>query len=190
MSGYGLIDGKNGQGGSKLAFVVDDALYCDGKNHCDGVLVKRYERFQKHSARRQYESIRPIAHQTSREKSEEDRYGVGFVERDVLTWLIDRDGDDVRRYYGVQALSKGLLFVQPWCGEGKVVVAGDFNCWSESKDQLIWHRRFNVWFGFIGLEKGRYRYRLVVDGDWREDHFNHYVEANEYGGQNHIAICY
>ena len=34
---------------------------------------------------------------------------------------------------------------------------------------------------------GRYRYRLVVDGTWKRDQYNTYVESNPYGELNNVV---
>ena len=39
----------------------------------------------------------------------------------------------------------------------------------------------------LPLKPGRYRYRLVVDGNWITDPNNQYVEANQFGELNNIV---
>jgi chromosome partitioning protein len=62
----------------------------------------------------------------------------------------------------------------------EVYVAGDFNGWKldpESrmeKDNGVWKKRLN-------LTSGRYRYRFVIDGQWKEDATNPVNEVNPYG---------
>ena len=43
------------------------------------------------------------------------------------------------------------------------------------------------WKMRLPLSKGRYRYRLVVDGKWMTDPNNQYVEANQFGELNNIV---
>ena len=39
----------------------------------------------------------------------------------------------------------------------------------------------------LKLPRGRYRYRLVVDGRWSHDLFNPAIETNEYGELNSVV---
>ena len=39
----------------------------------------------------------------------------------------------------------------------------------------------------LPLAPGRYRYRYVVDGDWRSDPHNTYVESNPFGELNSVV---
>ena len=47
--------------------------------------------------------------------------------------------------------------------------------------------RPGVWTTKVPLARGRYRYRLVVDGKWMTDPNNKYVEVNEFGEMNNIV---
>ena len=38
----------------------------------------------------------------------------------------------------------------------------------------------------MALLRGRYRYRLVVDGRWITDPHNQYVETNQFGELNNV----
>ena len=38
----------------------------------------------------------------------------------------------------------------------------------------------------VPLTPGRYRYRLVVDGQWITDPHNRYVETNQFGELNNV----
>ena len=43
-----------------------------------------------------------------------------------------------------------------------------------------------VWQTKIKLPQGKYRYRLVVDGQWQQDPYNHKTEVNPFGEYNSI----
>jgi hypothetical protein len=43
------------------------------------------------------------------------------------------------------------------------------------------------WQMRLPLPKGRYRYRLVVDGRWMTDPNNKFVETNQYGELNNVV---
>ena len=40
----------------------------------------------------------------------------------------------------------------------------------------------------LPVAPGRYRYRLVVDGQWVQDPYNSYVESNPFGELNNIVV--
>jgi len=87
--------------------------------------------------------------------------------------------------YGVRRTSQGALFVQPVDEGGEVCIAGDFNDWKPqpmSRDESL-----GVYQTCIPLEPGRYRYRLVVDGQWRKDPYNQTVETNPFGELDNIV---
>jgi len=43
-----------------------------------------------------------------------------------------------------------------------------------------------VWQTKMNLPQGRYRYRLVVDGQWQQDPYNEVTELNPFGGFNSV----
>jgi 1,4-alpha-glucan branching enzyme len=68
-----------------------------------------------------------------------------------------------------------------------VALAGDFNGWTTTatsyirNDDGIWRVQIDL------LQPGRYRYKLVVNGErWIEDPANAMKEPDEYGGFNSI----
>ncbi len=91
------------------------------------------------------------------------------------------------RLYGVRATSQGLLFVQP-AGEAlSVQVAADFNSWNPEQTPLKRDPNLGVWQTCVPVPPGRYRYRLVVDGQWVRDPYNSYVESNPFGELNNVV---
>ena len=91
------------------------------------------------------------------------------------------------RVYGVRPTSQGLLFVQPASGALNVSVAGDFNHWSPTSHPLRCDPMLGVMQAIIPVPPGRYRYRLVVNGEWIQDPYNKYVESNPFGELNNIV---
>ena len=68
----------------------------------------------------------------------------------------------------------------------KVLIAGDFNNWSPMSTPMLMTAS-GQWKMKLPLQRGRYRYRLVVDGKWITDPDNKYVETNEYGELNNVV---
>ena len=91
------------------------------------------------------------------------------------------------KIYGVRSTSQGLLFVQPAPDAKKVSIAGDFNDWSATATPLKHDERLSIWQACVPLPPGRYRYRVVIDGEWVQDSFNSYVETNPFGELNSVV---
>jgi 1,4-alpha-glucan branching enzyme len=68
-----------------------------------------------------------------------------------------------------------------------VQIAGDFNNWQPSKTPLKKVGNSGVWQTKIKLPAGKYRYRLVVDGQWQQDPYNETTESNPFGGFNSVV---
>jgi len=72
-----------------------------------------------------------------------------------------------------------------------VRIAGDFNGWVPDKGvrSLIDARQgTRVWTKILQLAPGRYQYRYVVDGEWREDPANPERAEGHVGGPNSILV--
>ncbi len=90
-------------------------------------------------------------------------------------------------YYGVSQLNDAVAFVTLYPRAKSVQVAGDFNGWQPSKMPLHKVGDSGVWQTSVKLPTGRYRYRLVVDGQWQQDPYNESTELNPFGGYNSIV---
>ena len=88
--------------------------------------------------------------------------------------------------YGVHQEDAGVEFVIAAPGASTVRLAGDFNNWNPERTPLKPMRdgSFQV---LVPLAPGRYRYRYVVDGLWRNDPANGNVEINPFGELNSIV---
>ena len=91
--------------------------------------------------------------------------------------------------FGARHTAQGLLFIQPATkGNANLAIAGDFNGWDPSVTPLKRDENLGVWQTCVPVPPGRYRYRLVVDGQWVQDPYNSYVESNPFGELNNIVI--
>ena len=80
-----------------------------------------------------------------------------------------------------------MLFVQPDGAEtGALAIAGDFNNWNPSQTPMTRDDKLGVWRACVNVPAGRYRYRLVRDGQWVQDPFNPTVESNPFGELNNL----
>lgn len=90
-------------------------------------------------------------------------------------------------FYGVKQIGPEVLFSAKFDKAAKVSIAGDFNDWStEAAVMTPAPGRPGEWRAVVPLTPGRYRYRLVVDGQWITDPHNRYVETNQFGELNNV----
>jgi chromosome partitioning protein len=90
-------------------------------------------------------------------------------------------------YYGVSQINDAVIFVTLYPRANSVQIAGDFNNWQPSKTPLKKVGNSGVWQTKLKLPVGKYRYRLVVDGQWQQDPYNETTESNPFGGFNSIV---
>jgi chromosome partitioning protein len=97
---------------------------------------------------------------------------------------IDRKIEDI---YGTKVTSEGVWFVTHAPGAARVCVAGDFNNWQSEATPLMRNGREDCFHALLPLGPGRYCYRFVIDGQWRTDATNTYVESNPFGELNSVV---
>jgi len=90
-------------------------------------------------------------------------------------------------YYGVNQVKDAVVFVTLYPRAGSVQVAGDFNNWQPEQTPMQKVGDSGVWQTEMNLSPGRYRYRLVVDGQWQQDPYNELTELNPFGGFNSVV---
>ena len=68
------------------------------------------------------------------------------------------------------------------------VVAGDFNDWSEQQHPMKYSRKNKTWSCSVTLKSGSsYRFRYLVDGEWRNESTADAYEANPYMGEDCVV---
>lgn len=72
-------------------------------------------------------------------------------------------------------------------GASKVQIAGDFTGWDQAPIDLE-KQRGGVWKKSVSLPPGRYEYRVLVDGQWKDDPECPNRQPNQYGGQNCVCV--
>jgi len=68
-----------------------------------------------------------------------------------------------------------------------VSLAGDFTGWEQAPVSLKKDKK-GLWKTAIPLSPGRYEYRLLVDGQWRDDPQCPNRTPNQFGGENCVCI--
>ena len=69
-------------------------------------------------------------------------------------------------------------------GANQVAVTGTFCGWDDSYP--LRREKDGQWKGSMSLRPGRYEYRFIVDGEWREDPASSDNVPNPYGGVNSV----
>jgi 1,4-alpha-glucan branching enzyme len=78
------------------------------------------------------------------------------------------------------------MFVTLYPRARSVQIAGDFNNWMPENTPMEKINNNGVWQIKLPLNRGKYRYRLVVDGQWQQDPYNELIEINPYGEYNSV----
>jgi len=68
-----------------------------------------------------------------------------------------------------------------------VQVAGDFTGWQQAP-VLLKKLKSGLWKATVSLPPGRHEYRLLVDGQWRDDPDCQLRQPNQFGGENCICL--
>lgn len=92
----------------------------------------------------------------------------------------------IEAIYGVRQEGEVVIFRSRRPEANEIQIAGDFNDWMPHTTPM---RRLSDgdFEARLKLPRGRYRYRLVVDGRWSHDLFNPAIETNEYGELNSVV---
>jgi len=69
----------------------------------------------------------------------------------------------------------------------KVILGGDFNQWNANAHPMK-KDESGVWKRVLMLEPGRYEYKFLVDGQWRNDPNNDQTCANCFGTHNNVLV--
>jgi len=92
----------------------------------------------------------------------------------------------IAEFYAVRQEGEVAVFRARQPGAAEIQLAGDFNDWMPHATPM--RRMPNGDFeARLRLPRGRYRYRLVVDGRWSHDANNPVIESNEYGELNSVV---
>jgi 1,4-alpha-glucan branching enzyme len=68
----------------------------------------------------------------------------------------------------------------------EICVVGDFNGWKVSEESRLARVETGRWEKRLRLPHGRYRYKFVIDGEWKTDAKNQEREGNEFGTFNSV----
>ena len=94
--------------------------------------------------------------------------------------------EKIADFYGVRQIDNAVMFVSLYPRAESVQIAGDFNNWQPGKLAMEKMTEKGMWQIKLPLAKGKYRYRLVVDGHWQQDPYNETTEMNPFGECNSV----
>ncbi len=109
------------------------------------------------------------------------------VQQEDLDQSLLKTDAKLSEYYGVNRINDAVMFVALYPRAKSIQLAGDFNSWQPEKSQMEKVGQSGVWQAKMALSPGKYRYRLVVDGQWQQDPYNEHVETNPFGGFNSVV---
>ncbi|HUV62779.1 MAG TPA: AAA family ATPase [Sedimentisphaerales bacterium] len=130
-------------------------------------------------------ALTPAAEQADEHKIEtpEDAQLVEAPEKNTAE---ERIAAKLSDYYGVSQINDVVVFVTLYPRAESVQIAGDFNNWKPEEAPMQKIGDSGIWQTEMKLPAGRYRYRLVVDGQWQQDPYNELTELNPFGGFNSV----
>jgi chromosome partitioning protein len=98
--------------------------------------------------------------------------------------------EKIAEFYGSRQVGEAVIFSSLYPRAQNVQLAGDFNGWKPEAAPMTKVNENGMWQLKMQLGKGRYKYRLVVDGQWQQDPYNTNTEMNPYGECNSvIEVC-
>ncbi len=94
--------------------------------------------------------------------------------------------EKIADFYGVRQTEEAITFVSLYPRAHSVQLAGDFNNWQPEDSPMQKVGGNGAWQIKLPLARGKYRYRLVVDGQWQQDPYNETTETNPFGESNSV----
>jgi 1,4-alpha-glucan branching enzyme len=67
----------------------------------------------------------------------------------------------------------------------EVILVGDFNNWNPKKHPMQKDRN-GMWVKTVIIPHGKYEYKFLVDGQWKEDPQNDQASLNCFGTYNNV----
>ncbi len=81
-----------------------------------------------------------------------------------------------------------VTLVVPRLEAADVVATGDFTGWSVDEGVHLKQRRDGCWTAALSVTPGEHQYRLVVDGQWRNNPGAERRVANGFGSENDVIV--
>jgi chromosome partitioning protein len=88
---------------------------------------------------------------------------------------------------GPRPSKNGVLFSYRAPDVQSLKLVGDFNNWTPDESSDLNKDDEGVWKKVVALPPGRYHYKYIVDGEWKEDLHNPNYIINEFGGVDSVV---
>jgi 1,4-alpha-glucan branching enzyme len=86
------------------------------------------------------------------------------------------------------AEKRRVTLVVPRLEASDVVATGDFSHWSPVDGVRLKKRRDGCWTAALSVTPGEHQYRLLVDGQWRNNPGAERRVANGFGSENDVIV--
>ena len=103
-----------------------------------------------------------------------------------LFWLAKGEKLEIQNV-GVNSLSRKVTLRLKAAEAQEVNVAGDFNKWDSAANPMVKDDE-GRWKTTLRLPPGRYEFKFLVDGLWRECSDNEFTVPNEFGTLNNVLV--
>lgn len=84
-------------------------------------------------------------------------------------------------------VTNGILFSYKASDVQSLKLVGDFNNWTPDSSYELHKQPDGTWKKVIPLPPGRYHYKFIADGEWKEDQHNPNYIVNEFGGVDSVV---
>ncbi|NOY53953.1 MAG: AAA family ATPase [Deltaproteobacteria bacterium] len=88
---------------------------------------------------------------------------------------------------GPRPVRNGILFSLDAPNVKSLKLVGDFNNWTPDKNSELEKGEAGRWEKTLSLPPGRYHYKFIADGEWREDSGNPNYIINDFGGIDSVV---
>jgi len=124
--------------------------------------------------------------------SEFDRHSIGFHDFQALAEEVAQlKTIEVREQpmatLGPRLVRNGILFSLDAPNVETLKLVGDFNNWTPDKNSELEKSETGKWEKVLSLPPGRYHYKFIADGEWREDSGNPNYIVNDFGGIDSVV---
>jgi chromosome partitioning protein len=124
--------------------------------------------------------------------TEFDTHCVGYKDymalaEEVVTLPVKEEETQPFQTLGPQCVKQGILFSFNDPDVNSLKLVGDFNNWTPDASADLQKNPNGLWTKIVSLSPGRYHYKYIVDGEWKEDLQNPNYIINEFGGVDSVV---
>jgi chromosome partitioning protein len=124
--------------------------------------------------------------------TEFDRNCIGFKDFQALSQeVLQLDTADLQKHIpetiGPRPVRNGILFSITAPNVQSLKLVGDFNNWTPDQHSELEEKEEGNWQKVLSLPPGKYHYKFIIDGEWREDPGNPNNVVNDFGGVDSVV---